>query len=82
MSELTISLSGESAAILRRMAAEGGFSSLEAALAALLAEYRAPDADFAQMLDAVAIARDEARRANPSAALSVAQAREKLLKDA
>lgn len=83
MAELILTLSGETAATLERLTAEGGFSSPEDALAALLEQQCAPgDAELEQWLRGVGAARYDARLAYPSRALSVAEARAVLMKDA
>lgn len=83
MADLTLTLSGEAAATLQRFTAEGGYASPEAALAALLEQQCAPeDPELERWLQDVGAARYDALKADPSRALSVAQARAMLLKDA
>ena len=81
MDDLVLTLSGETAAILKRLTAEGGYPSPEAALAALLDQH-ASDPDLERWLMAVGAARYDTLKANPSRAVSVADARALLMKDA
>ncbi len=83
MAQLILTLSGETAATLERLTSEGGYSSPEAALAALLDQQSAAgDPDLERWLLDVGAARYDALKADPSRAVSVADARALLLKDA
>lgn len=83
MADLTLTLSGDTAASLARFTAEGGYASPEAALAALLElQGVTDDPELERWLSDIGAARYDALRADPSRALSVAQARALLLKDA
>lgn len=83
MDVVTLTLSGETAATLERLTAEGGYPSLEAALAALLEQHQASaDPELERWFAAVGGARYDTLKADPSRAVSVAQARAMLLKDA
>jgi hypothetical protein len=82
MANTTLTLSGETAADLERFAAEGGYASPEAALAALLKQQKVPgDPDLERWLNECGGARYDALQADPSRAMSVADARAMLLKD-
>jgi hypothetical protein len=83
MADLILTLSGEIAATLERFTTEGGFSSPEAALAALLEQQGAAhDQDLERWLTDVGSARYDALKADPTRAVSVADARVLLLKNA
>jgi hypothetical protein len=83
MAVLILTLSGETAATLERLTSEGGYPSPEAALAALLDQQSAAsDPELERWLLDVGAARYDALKADPSRAVSVAEARALLLKDA
>jgi hypothetical protein len=83
MADLILTLSGETAATLERLTSEGGYPSPEAALAALLEQHdAASDPDLERWLTDVGAVRYDALKADPSRALSVAEARALLLKGA
>jgi hypothetical protein len=83
MAQMTLTLSGETAAALERLTAEGGYPSPEAAVAALLEQQAAgSDPDLEHWLRGVGAARYDALTADPSRAVSMADARAVLLKGA
>jgi hypothetical protein len=83
MADLILTLSGETAATFERFTAEGGYPSPEAALAALLDQQdAASDPDLERWLTDVGAARYDALKVDPSRAVSVADTRALLLKDA
>ena len=82
MPELTVTLTGKTAALLARLTAEGGFATPEAALTALLAEEDTGDRELERWLRDLGVARYDAHRADPSRAIGVAEARARLSKDA
>lgn len=79
MAELTLTLAGEAAAILERLTAEGGYASPEAALGALLEEYRTDvDPALDHWLRVEGAARYDAYQADPSRGVGVAEVRARL----
>ncbi|MBU6372217.1 MAG: hypothetical protein KJS97_05760 [Alphaproteobacteria bacterium] len=77
MADLTLTLTGEAASILRRLTADGGFPTPEAALEALLSNQDEGDPALENWLRSVGAVRYDDHKANPSRTVSVAEAREK-----
>jgi hypothetical protein len=83
MSRLTLILSGEDAEILKRLTEEGGFPSPEATITALLKDHGvSSEPELEAWLKDVGIARYDAYHADPARAVSIQDAKAKLLKDA
>ncbi len=79
MSDVTVHLTGKAARIVERLVADGGFSTPEEALAAVLNDYAAiDDPALEHWLREIVVARHDAAQADPARGVSVDEARRAL----